>query len=169
MRLAAIGLLFVVIGSNTADASCVRTCGCDSPSEWVVEGTVEPSTAPSDGGALRMSLRVNRVFAAADASSPAVGELLESGGVTGDVFLVASGAAGVRVTDGGVTCNTTRFTVDEYAAMLRNGTCESTMRSKGFVEPPCRDFGCGCSSVAGPFVTLVLTLAAALRRRASRR
>lgn len=36
MRLAAIGLLFVVIGSNTADASCVRTCGCDAPSEWVV-------------------------------------------------------------------------------------------------------------------------------------
>jgi len=165
MRRAAIAILFAVIGANEAQASCAVTCGCDSPSDWVVEGTVEPS----DGGAQRTSLRVNRVFAAPDASSPAVGELLESGATVGEVFLVASAAPGARVTDGGVTCNTTRFTVDEYAAMLRDGSCEATKRSKGFVQPPCRDFGCGCSSVAGPFAALVITLAGALRRRASRR
>lgn len=170
MRRAALGLLLGMVGSNAADASCLRTCGCEVPSDWVVEGTVEQSNVPSDGGALTSRLRVDRVFAAADASSPAVGDLLETGGGVGDVFLVASGAVGVRVTDAGITCSNVRFTVEEYAAMLRDGGCESTMRAKGFVEPPCRDFrfGCGCSS-AGPLLGALSLAALAFGRRAPRR
>lgn len=155
-----VGLVLALLPSS-ARASCIALCQCSEPSAWVVSGEGEPVT--TDAGLPSTAFRVQRVFGDADAGAPAVGSLVEGGsGIWG-----ASGGHAF-VTDGGVTCGNVRLTLEEYAAIVQAGTCQSSLAMRGFKQPPCNDFGsCGCSSVS-PLLGGLGLLIIALRRRASR-
>lgn len=165
MRFVVLAGLLLVLTPGVARASCIALCQCSEPSAWVVSGVGESVT--TDAGLPSNAIRVQRVFGDADAGAPSVGSLLEGGGSgLGTVWGASGGHA--FVTDGGVTCGNVRFTLEEYAAIVQAGTCQSSLSARGFKQPPCNDFGfCGCSSVS-PLLGGLGLLVVALRRRASR-
>lgn len=165
MRFVALVGLLIALMPSAARASCIALCQCSEPSAWVVSGVGEAVT--TDAG-LSTAFRVERVFGAADAGAPAVGSLLEGGRGVGLASVWGSSGGHAFVADAGVTCGNVRFTLEEYAAIVQAGTCQSALSARGFVEPPCNDVRvCGCSSVSPLLGTLALVLVA-LRRRASR-
>lgn len=161
MRVLALVVLLLALMPSAARASCIALCQCSQPSAWVVSGAEESVT--TDAGLPSTAFRVQRVFGDADAG-PAVGSLIEGGAAS--IFGASGGYA--FVTDGGVTCGNVRFTLEEYAAIVQAGTCQSSLSARGFKQPPCNDFGfCGCSSV-NPLLAILGLLVVGLRRRASR-
>ncbi|MDP1921164.1 MAG: hypothetical protein Q8L14_33290 [Myxococcales bacterium] len=163
-----VGVL-VALHAGVAEAVCRVTCGCGTPSGWVVVGLAAPQTNP-DGGEGQIALRVQQVFGQPDASVPAIGSLISTSQFPGQHIIGQNTDWAELVTDGGVVCGTVRVPVEEYAAMQLQGSC-AALDERRFVQPPCNDNGggCRCSSVSGPFIGLAMTLAVALRRRASRR
>ena len=166
-RALALGVL-VALHAGNADALCRQSCGCGTPNAWVVVGQAAPQLNP-DGGEGQIALRVERVFGQPDASTPGVGSLVATTQFPGQQIIGENSTWAELVVDGGVVCGAVRVPIDEYAAMQLEGTC-AALDERRFVQPPCNDTGgCRCSSVSGPFIGLAMTLAAALRRRASRR
>ncbi len=160
-----VALLAVLLVPGVARARCVVPCDCYGMSPWVVSGVGE--AVALDGGRSSVGLRVQRVFGPTDAGGPEIGSLIEGGGAVGSESVFGTGWSGfAEVVDGGVRCGTVRFTLEEYAAILQTGTCQSSLAERGYVQPPCNDTS-SCAST-GPQVGVLALLAIALRRRASR-
>ncbi len=165
----AVGVL-VALDAGVAEARCRQICGCGIPNAWVAVGLAAPELLADGGESGQFALRVDRVFGQPDAASPAIGSLVRTSQFPGQHIIGQNTDWAELVTDAGVVCGTVRVPVDEYAAMQLEGTC-AALDERRFVQPPCNDNGggCRCSSVSGPFIGLAMTLAVALRRRASRR
>lgn len=168
MRFVAFVAVLLALTPSTARAVCRNVCSCSQPAAWVVSGRVESVTISDDAGtSTREQLRVERVLHALD-GGPAVGSFVSAGFTPGMSFVQSDTTFGEPILDGGITCGNVRLTVEEYASMVRDGTCDMTLSARGFVEPPCNDVRvCGCNSVS-PLLASLGLLVFALRRRASR-
>lgn len=168
LRLVLLPFALLCLLPGSAQARCRAICECGTANSAVVVGTVTEQANP-DGGQPGRGLRVDRVFGQPDASTPVVGSFLPTLQGTGEAIVSLTTGAVEPVTDGGVTCNNVRLTVDAYAAMQLSDSC-APLSDRGFVQPPCKDTspGCGSSPLAPSAIALFVAVALAFRRRARR-